>query len=211
MENMRKIVKKGYEEGDYYKFYRLKDSIDEYPTEKRNIDKLIDMLPDGGNILDLGCGSGVPFDLYLVQRGFRVTGVDFVQKHIDTARREVPEAIFILGDISTPDVGDQAFDAILSLYTIFHIPREDHRDLILSMNRMLNEVGMILITMGTTREDETQVGDFIGSEMAWSSYSLEENLELVEDCGFEIVHWEEEGELGFPEHHLWILAKKRNL
>ncbi len=208
MKNMREIVKKGYEDGDYYRQYRLKEQMDSYPLEKKNIDRLMDMLPREAEILDLGCGSGVPFDRYLVQQGFRVTGVDFVQKHIDLAKKSVPDATFILGEISELDMAEKTFDAILSLYTIFHIPREEHKDLLLSIFRMLKRNGLILVTMGTVDEDKDEVGEFIGSRMAWSSYSLDENLRLIEDCGFDIVHWEEEGQLGLPEHHLWILARK---
>jgi 2-polyprenyl-3-methyl-5-hydroxy-6-metoxy-1,4-benzoquinol methylase len=209
MRDMREIVKKGYEEGDYLKFYRLVEEIDEYPSEKANIDRMTALLQKGAKILDLGCGPGIPFDKYLAEQDFRITGVDFVQKHIDLAKEHVPGAAFIQEDIAELDFGGQSFDAIMSLYTIFHIPRQEHRDLLLSMHRTLKDDGLLLITMGTEDEDAGEVGDFIGSEMVWSSYPLEENLRLAEDCCFEIVHWEEEGEKGIPEHHLWILARKK--
>jgi cyclopropane fatty-acyl-phospholipid synthase-like methyltransferase len=209
MRDMREIVKKGYEEGDYYKFYRLGEGIDDYPMEKSNVDRLTGRLEEGARILDLGCGSGIPFDKYLADQGFQVTGVDFVQKHIDLARELVPNATFIEEDFTEVDFSAESFDAVLSLYAIFHIPRREHRDLLLSIRRLLRDDGLMLVTMGTITEDETDVGDFIGSEMAWSSYTIEENLRLVEDCGFEIVHWEEEGEAGILEHHLWILARKK--
>jgi hypothetical protein len=79
----------------------------------------------------------------------------------------------------------------------------------LNIRRILRDDGLMLVTMGTFTEDETDIGGFIGSEMAWSSYSMEDNLRLVEDCGFVIGYWEEEGEMGIPEHHLWILAQKK--
>jgi SAM-dependent methyltransferase len=209
MREMREVVKKGYEEGDYYKFYRLREEMEEHPPGKSNVDRLTDALQEGAKILDLGCGPGIPYDKYLVDRGFQITGVDFVQKHIDMAREFVPNATFIQEDITEVDFNAGSFDAVLSLYTIFHIPRREHRDLILSIRRILRDDGLMLVTMGTFTEDETDVGDFIGSQMAWSSYSMEDNLRLVENCGFAIVHWEEEGEKGIPEHHLWILAQKK--
>jgi cyclopropane fatty-acyl-phospholipid synthase-like methyltransferase len=132
-----------------------------------------------------------------------------VEKHIDMAREFVPNATFIQEEITEVDFSAGSFDAVLSLYTIFHIPRQEHRDLMLNIRRILRDDGLMLVTMGTITEDETDVGDFIGSEMAWSSYSMEDNLRLVEDCGFVIEYWEEEGENGIPEHHLWILARKK--
>lgn len=62
-----------------------------------------------------------------------------------------------------------------------------------------------MITMGTG-DDEKIESDFIGSEMVWNSFSIEENNELVRKAGFEILRSYEETE---EEHHLWILAEKK--
>ena len=208
MRDMREIVERGYEEGDYVGAYRLDDDMDNHPLGKKNIDRLIESLPKNAGILDLGCGPGIPYDKYLVESGFKVTGVDFSQKHINLARRNVPGAAFVRGDMTSVDFGEESFDAVVSLYAIFHIPKKEHRDLFLKIHGMLKENGFTLVTLGTGTEDEGDVGDFIGSKMVWSSHSLKDNLQLVEDCGFEIVHWEEEGKKGYPEHHLWVLARK---
>jgi hypothetical protein len=40
MREMREIVKRGYEEGDYLKFYRLVEEMEEYPLAKANIDRM---------------------------------------------------------------------------------------------------------------------------------------------------------------------------
>lgn len=205
MKNMRTIVEKGYDEGDYLSAYRLDKEIDSLPLAKSNIDRLMEHLSAGASILDLGCGPGIPFDEYLTENGLKLTGIDICRKHIDLARTNVPDAEFIRDDISGLKFEDQSFDAIISLYTIFHIPREEHKDLLLNIHRMLKDGGLALVTMGT--EDEENVGEFIGSEMAWSSYTLDDNLRLVQDCSFQILHWDEEGPI--PEHHLWILARKK--
>jgi 2-polyprenyl-3-methyl-5-hydroxy-6-metoxy-1,4-benzoquinol methylase len=34
------------------------------------------MLPPGGTVLDLGCGTGVPISQALIERGFNLYGVD---------------------------------------------------------------------------------------------------------------------------------------
>lgn len=206
MKNMRGTVKRGYEEGDYVSAYRLDKRIDSFPLWKSNFGRLVKHLRAEAKILDLGCGPGIPFDRYLVEKGFDVTGVDTSQKHIEMARLNVPKANFIRDDISSANFARGSFDAVISLYTIFHIPREEHGELLQKIRRLLRDDGLILVTMGT--EHEENVGEFIGSQMAWSSYSLDENLLLVERCGFSIIHWEEEGKKGYPEHHLWILARK---
>ena len=44
--------------------------------ERSWLDRFAAMLPEGGTILDIGCGVGEPIARYLIERGFAVTGVD---------------------------------------------------------------------------------------------------------------------------------------
>ena len=48
--------------------------------------------------------------------------------------------------------------------------------------------------------------DFVGAPMAWSSYSVEKNKQLVQEAGFDIIMAVEDYR---TERHLWILAKKK--
>lgn len=203
---MREIVEKGYDAIDYSKCYRKKDDIDEYPFEKENIDGMIESLRPGGKILDLGCGPGVPFDRYLVERGFALTGVDISGKQIEEAKRNVPDARFIRADMTSVAFDDASFDAVMSLYAIFHIPREEHKGFLVNIGRMLKPEGPILITTGT--DDEDHVTEFLGSPMPFSSYPTDDNLRLVKECGFRILRRGDESEHGSMEKHLWILARK---
>src|SRR5256714_8077572 len=60
-------------------------------------------LPDGANVLELGCGRGVPGTRELARR-HRVTGVDISAVQIELARHHVPEASFVQGDAVDLDV-----------------------------------------------------------------------------------------------------------
>ncbi|KXA91188.1 hypothetical protein AKJ63_01825 [candidate division MSBL1 archaeon SCGC-AAA259D18] len=102
---------------------------------------------------------------------------------------------------------ENSFDAIVSFYAIFHIPRERHPDLLMKMNKWLKDSGIILITLGT-EEMEKEEADFVGSEMVWSSFSIKKNKRMVEESGFKILGSYEEKE---DEHHLWVLAKKKQI
>ncbi|MFB6116230.1 MAG: trans-aconitate 2-methyltransferase [Candidatus Nanosalina sp.] len=201
---MREKVRKGYEAGDYEGEYRNDREIRDH--EKELFRKLFSNLDDNSEILDLGCGTGEPFDSYMVEKGYSVTGIDLVEKHIHAARERVPEAEFIQGDFFDISPENKTFDAVVSFYAVFHLPREKHGKLFKHMNDLLNEDGVLLITLGGEEMDEYKEEDWSGSEMVWSSYSQDKSLELLRNSGFDIMEtFEEESE---DEHHLWVLAEK---
>ncbi len=203
-EEIREIVEKGYDEGNYQKFYR--QSLVLNPREKRFFTKLLEKLPSPARILDLGSGIGIPYDRYLVKQGCSVTGIDVSSNHIAKARKFVPEAQYFKADFSRTDLGQNSYHAIISLYAIFHIPRKDHASLFVRINRALKDGGILLVTMGA-QDVELDIDEFIGSRMAWSSFSIPENMELIKEARFKLLHVEEEEE-DPQEHHLWILAQK---
>jgi SAM-dependent methyltransferase len=203
-DDMRRIVEKGYNEGDYTSFFRQSHSLTK--RERRFLKQLIERIPEKSAILDLGAGTGIPYDKYLVKRGFDVTGIDLSSKHIAMAQKNVPGAKYIQADFSRYDFGSCVYNAIISFYAVFHIPREEHANLFARIHRALKENGILLVTMGTG-DLELDIGDFIGSRMAWSSYSIPTNKRIIENAGFDLIHVEEQHE-DPQEHHLWILAQK---
>jgi len=164
-------------------------------------------MPKAGSILDLGCGTGIPFDKYLVDQGFQVTGVDITPKHVEHARENVPGASFIEGDFSTMDLKDERFDAVIALYSVFHVPREEQQELFTRMYDMLRDHGVILLTLGT-RDSEGTEEDWTGAPMAWSNYAPATYSTMLSRAGFTIAESEYEGQPGDDEHHWWVLVKK---
>lgn len=201
---MREEVRKGYEAGDYEGDYRNSRSV--RPHEKQLFEEMISEM-DGEKVLDLGCGTGEPFDRFLVDQGLDVTGVDLVEKHIHSAREHVPEASFVQGDFFDVDPEDEKFDAVVSFYAVFHLPREEHEELFQHINSLLKDNGLMLVTVAGGEMEKHVEHDWAGSEMIWSSYSQEKNKEIIRDSGFDILDtYEEQSE---DEHHLWILARKK--
>src|ERR1700737_4097994 len=49
--------------------------------------------------LDIGCGTGTNVR-YLIQHGWEVTGVDFIARPINEARRKAPGATLMVGDVT---------------------------------------------------------------------------------------------------------------
>ena len=161
------LVKQGYNKvaEDY-----LSDR-DQFKNNKY-LEQMVKLLKPGAIVLDIGCGSGIPVDKYLVDRGFKVIGFDISEKQIELAKANVPEAIFEVRDMSELKEDEYKVGAIISFYAIFHTPREKHQDLFKKINSFLTQGGYILVTMGAG-EWEGEEDDFHGTKMWWSHYGPE--------------------------------------
>lgn len=169
------------------------------------LDRLMEMLPPGSTVLDIGCGAGIPIDSYLIDHGHRVIGIDISEKQIELAKKSVPEGKYSVKDMSMLRRGEYEVDAVVSFYTIFHTPRETHLDLLKKMGTFLKPHGLILITMGSS-DWEGKENNFFGGEMEWSHYDSETNIKIVKEAGYEILT--NEIDTTGDEKHLVIIARK---
>ena len=202
----KEIVREGY---DAIAEKYLATRNETHPADIELLHELIQRLPKGTKVLDAGCGAGVPVTRILSQ-SFEVVGVDFSEEQIRLARELVPEAEFICRNITELDFPDESFDAICSYYAIIHIPREEHRSLLQSFNRMLKPGGLMLLCMGAGDLPKEIEEDFFGARMYWSHFDAETNLKMTADCGFRII-WARTitEQLAFGGgRHLFVLAQK---
>jgi len=200
---LRRVVRRGYEQGDYAGVFRKDDRLNE--TQRHFLSSLLYLLPVGATILDMGCGTGIPFDKYLEEHGCKVTGIDFCRKHLRQARVNVPKARFLYGDFSRVELSDK-FNAVVSFYAVFHIPRDEHRNLFLKMYQTLRPGGLILLSLGNSAGETEE--DFCGARMVWSSLSPATYESILGQIGFEVVMSDYEGKPGDAEYHFWVLARK---
>src|SRR5690348_5585634 len=110
----------------------------------KHLDLLIKRLKPHSTVLDVGCGAGVPIDKYLVDRGFKVIGIDISEKQIELARHNLPQGEFKAKDMSELAVKEFSVDAVVSFYAIFHTPREQHAELFRKINSFLTDGGYLL-------------------------------------------------------------------
>jgi len=53
--------------------------------------------------LDIGCGSGIPVLKRLVSEGYSAKGIDFSKSMLELAKKNVPDAELIYGDVTKVD------------------------------------------------------------------------------------------------------------
>jgi len=175
----RKLVERGYDEvASVFNDARSGE-------DTRALDPLMARLADDAPVLDLGCGTGVPIARALAER-FGVTGVDLSAGQLALARRQVPGATFIQADMANVSFDEASFDAVVSFYAIFHLPREEHAPLLARIHRWLKPGGYLLVSLAMT-DDAAYTEDFFGTEMYWSHYGVDANRRMVEDAGFAIL------------------------
>lgn len=174
---------------------------------------LLDRLEKGAAVLDIGCGTGIPIAKSLAH-SYYVTGVDVSREMIRQARKNVPTAEFICDDVMSVEFEPASFDAVVAFYSIFHIPRDEHPNLLRSIHRWLKPGGYLLCTLSHTSEEGYTEDDFFGVTMYWSNYGLREYLGMLTDTGFRVVDvastssgYEDTFE-GVIEDHPLVLAQK---
>jgi cyclopropane fatty-acyl-phospholipid synthase-like methyltransferase len=172
------------------------------------LEKLLDGVPDGARVLDLGCGNGVPATRAMAER-FATTGVDVSRAQVERARRNVPDAEFIHADLGDVGFPDGRFAAIAAFYVIDHVPREHHAEILARLHRWLAPGGRLLFTIEPYDEPGT-VGDWLGEPMFFSQYDADTTLGLVRAAGFEVLETAVASQ--FEGNHdvayLWVLARR---
>jgi hypothetical protein len=149
--NSKEIVRTGYDRvSETYRGDRLDLSDPEYMKYAGWIEELKVQLGPSGNVLDLGCGNGVPVARLLVEAGYGYVGVDLSPVQIERARRLTPHAEFICGDMSELQVTSERFSAVVSLYAMIHLPLEEQRDLLERIHQWLQPGGVLMMIVGAT-------------------------------------------------------------
>ena len=201
------VVAQGYDAlGEDYLAWR---SAFADPAMDRMLDEFTARLPSGARVLDLGCGPGVPSTRFLADR-FKVTGVDISETQLDAARRNVPEASFVHGDLAQVDFPPASFDGVTAFYSISHVPREEHGPLFERVSRWLVPGGLFLATLGSN-DDPGWMGDWLGQPMFFSSHDADVNRRLLRTADFDLLIDDvmETPEPEGPMPFLWVLAERR--
>ena len=157
----------------------------ELTLEQEWMARFVSLLPPGGAVLDIGCGSGQPIARHLLERGFCVVGVDSSPTLIATCRRRFPEAQWMVADMRTLSI-NRTFDGLIAWDSFFHLPHHDQRALFAIFRAHAAPGAPLLFTTGPGFGEA--IGSFQGEPLYHASLSAEEYRSLLASCGFEVRH-----------------------
>lgn len=208
MVEPKKIVTEGYD-GIALEYLELVKSMGS-TIRTKYLETLIVLLSPGAMILELGCGTEIPMTRRLIDEGFKVTGVDISPEQLALAEKNVPEANLILGDMTTLEFDDNSCDAVTAFYSITHIPRIEHPDLITSIFKILKPGGILVANLGKDDLPDSVEDDWLGKPMFFSHYDADTSEAMIRKTGFEIISADDEPEMEYdrPVCFRWFVALK---
>ncbi len=148
-------------------------------------------LPQHAEVLDLGCGTGIPISKVLMDEDMTVYGIDASRTMVKTFRQNFPDAHIACEAAEDSLFFNRTFDAIVSWGLLFLLPRETQEIIIQKVAGTLPTGGKLLFT-ATAKKAEWK--DAM-TEQHSISLGAERYKELLTASGLSLVEeLEDEGE-----------------
>lgn len=168
-------------------------------TGERDAREWARALPRGGDVLDLGCGSGIPISAALVGEGLRFFAVDASPTLLAAFHARFPEVPTEWSAVEDSSFFDRTFDGVIAWGLIFLLRPESQIILIEKSAAALRSGGKLLFT------SPSQICQWIDVLTRRVSISLgaPEYVRIAETAGLVLEReWEDEG-----ENHYYLFAK----
>ncbi|CUX16894.1 MULTISPECIES: class I SAM-dependent methyltransferase [Agrobacterium] len=153
-------------------------------AEKPWLDRFTSLLPDGGSILDIGCGSGEPIAGYFIAKGYDVTGIDASLPLIELCRSRFPENLWGAVDMRELALGSR-FDGLIAWHSFFHLKPEDQRLMFGIFRQHANDGAALMFTAGPGHGEA--IGTFQGKPLYHASLAREDYESLLAAHGFRLL------------------------
>ncbi len=97
----------------------------------------------GKKVVDLGCGNGMLTSLLVKKGAKKVFGIDFSKNMVEIAKKRVPNAKFVVGNIRHTDFPSNYFD--FALCSLVLDGMRDIGGVLSEINRILKPNGMLIL------------------------------------------------------------------
>ncbi len=163
------------------------------------MDEFCALLPAGGRVLDLCCGTGYE-SFRLRRRGFQPVGLDFSGESLAIAREKNPDVPFFQGNMLEPYPQVGQVDGIICIAGLVHVENQDLPLAFRRMSEALKPGGYLLVSVryGTGRMEERSITEidgqtydrnFIAHNEEELRSSIGEDLVLVRELPSDMKIW----------------------
>lgn len=123
----------------------VQQTIDE--THKELIKIVKARSPEGANVLDIGCGTGLYLkDFINIKGDFRLTGIDVNQDMLDRAKKNCPDATLLKESIMECSLEKSSIDIVYSIGAIQYFGRKNLPKIIEKLSGVMSENGILFIS-----------------------------------------------------------------
>jgi SAM-dependent methyltransferase len=158
------------------------------------------LLPRGGSILDVGCGSAEPIARFFIEQGHLVTGVDSSPSLIEICKQRFSAQNWIVADMRELSLNEE-FTGIAAWNSLFHLSPEHQRLMFPIFRKHSAPNAALLFTSGPVAGEI--VGEYRGEPLYHGSLDGVEYRELLDQNGFAVVsHVVEDITCG--RHTIWL-------
>jgi len=142
----------------------------------------------GKKILDLGCGSGIQ-SKQLFQAGLEVIGLDLSPEMIREAKKKVPKAKFIIGDMTKMVFPRESFDGVFAQASLLHIPKELIPKVLRLVHRILKKNCVLYIAVKEGVGEREIIEERLDRRIKrfFSFFTKNEIINLLKEMKFEIL------------------------
>ena len=166
------------------------------------------------HIVELGCGCGTPTLDHILRQGEKIiaTGNDLSSTQLALARDNLAAHAsrlnLIESDMTKLDFEPTSLTAIVAMYSLIHLPRDEQRLMVDKMARWLKPGGVLLANFAPDPIDVAVFENWLHEKgwMFWSSLGEQGTLEALKEAGFVIESKAVEGDK--EENFLWVLARR---
>jgi SAM-dependent methyltransferase len=172
-------------------------------------------IPKNGYILDAGCGTGLPYTKMLIEKGFKVLGIDISSQMLEIARKNVPEAEFTELSISDLEYENQ-FIGVLSSYVMLLFDPPLFKDISRRIANSLEIGGIFYVSLNEPISNDVDVDkeaivNIMGEEMYSRAYTKEEVVKILKPLGMKLLKFsreeQESEEFGVEKTVIYVFEK----
>lgn len=116
------------------------------------------------SLLELGCGAGVPVTQHLsALPNTTIIANDISSTQISLAKTHLPPTVTLIqGDMMELSFENESFNAVLAMYSIFHLPREEQVTMLNRIYGWLKPGGWLLANFAAGEFEKESDGAWLG-------------------------------------------------